>query len=92
MPSWVIPRETFTPVFFTSANLIVSFGCAHIASAMSTPTLPFDDVEGRNELDVADVVPAEIDVHETRDEVIVVGVLVVLDSLEERVRAVAHRR
>ena len=40
MPSWVIPRETVTPVFATSANLIVSFGCAHIASARSTPTLP----------------------------------------------------
>ena len=40
MPSWVIPRETVTPVFGTSANLIVLFGCAHIASARSTPTLP----------------------------------------------------
>src|SRR5438445_727201 len=27
MPSCVIPRETFTPVFGTSANLIVSLGC-----------------------------------------------------------------
>ena len=40
MPSCVIPRETLTPVFGTSANLIVSFGCAQIASARSTPTLP----------------------------------------------------
>ena len=40
MPSCVMPRETLTPVFATSANLIVSFGCAHIASARSTPTLP----------------------------------------------------
>ncbi len=40
MPSCVIPRETVTPVFATSANLIVSFGCAQIASARSTPTLP----------------------------------------------------
>ena len=40
MPSCVMPRETLTPVFGTSANLIVSFGCAQIASARSTPTLP----------------------------------------------------
>ena len=30
----------YLPVGFTSANLIVSFGCAHIASARSSPTLP----------------------------------------------------
>src|SRR6059058_5443215 len=41
IPSCVIPRETLTPVFGTSANLIVSFGCAQIASARSTPTFPF---------------------------------------------------
>ncbi len=41
IPSWVIPRETVTPVFGTFENLIVSFGCAQIASARSTPTLPF---------------------------------------------------
>ncbi len=40
MPSRVMPRETVTPVFGTSANLIVSFGCAQIASERSTPTLP----------------------------------------------------
>ncbi len=40
MPSCVMPRETVMPVFGTSENLIVSFGCAQIASARSTPTLP----------------------------------------------------
>ena len=40
MPSCVMPRQTVMPVFGTSANLIVSFGCAHIASARSLPTLP----------------------------------------------------
>src|SRR6266545_1164584 len=40
MPSCVMPRDTVMPVFGTSANLIVSFGCAHIASARSSPTLP----------------------------------------------------
>ena len=51
--------------------------------------LALDDVEGRDELDVADVVPAEVDVHQARDELVVVGVLVVLDALQQRVRAVA---
>ena len=40
MPSWVMPRETVTPVGGTSANLIVSLGCAQIAFESSTPTLP----------------------------------------------------
>ena len=47
------------------------------------------DVESRRELDVADVVAAELDVHETRDLFGRVGVLVVLDALDERVGAVA---
>ena len=41
------------PVFGTSANLIVSFGCAQIASARSLPTLSVVDVERGRELDVA---------------------------------------
>ena len=47
------------------------------------------DVEGCDELDVADVVAAEVDVHEARDLVVGVGVLVVLDALDEAVCAVA---
>ena len=39
MPSCVMPRETVMPVFGTSANLMVSFGCAQIASDRSLPTL-----------------------------------------------------
>ena len=51
--------------------------------------LALDDVERRRELDVGDVVAAEVDVHEPRDECVAVGVLVVLDALEEGVGAVA---
>ncbi len=51
--------------------------------------LALDDVEGGRELDVGDVVAAEVDVHEPRDEGVAVGVLVVLDALEQRVGAVA---
>ena len=51
--------------------------------------LALDDVEGGRELDVRDVVAAEVDVHQPRDEGVTVGVLVVLDALEEGVGAVA---
>ncbi len=51
--------------------------------------LALDDVEGGGELDVRDVVAAEVDVHEPGDEGVTVGVLVVLDALEQGVGAVA---
>ena len=47
------------------------------------------DVEGGHELDVADVVAAEVDVHQARDEVVLLGVLVVVAALDEAARAVA---
>src|SRR4051794_21200364 len=47
------------------------------------------DVERARELDVADVVAAEVDVHEPRHPLGGVRVGVVLDALHERVRAVA---
>src|SRR5699024_5147923 len=47
------------------------------------------DVEGGDELHVGDVVVAEGHVHQTRDGAGGVGVLVVLDALHERARAVA---
>ena len=47
------------------------------------------DVEGGHELDVADVIAAEVDVHQARDEVVLLGVLVVVAALDEAARAVA---
>ncbi len=47
------------------------------------------DVECRNDLDVADVVPAQLDVHQTGYVVARVGVPVVADALDEGVRTVA---
>src|SRR5215218_353895 len=47
------------------------------------------DVEGGDELDVADVVAAEVDVHQARHFLAGVRVLVVLDALDEAVGAVA---
>src|SRR4051794_36554093 len=48
------------------------------------------DVEGARELDVADVVAAEVDVHEPRDAFLGVRVAIVVDALHEGFRAVAH--
>ncbi len=47
------------------------------------------DVEGGDELDVADVVAAQVDVHQAGHFLGGVGVLVVLDALDEAVGAVA---
>ena len=47
------------------------------------------DVEGGDELDVADVVAAQFDVHEAGNFLGRIGVLVVLDALDEGVGAVA---
>ena len=47
------------------------------------------DVEGSDELDVADVIAAEVHVHEAGDLLGGIGVLVVLDALDEAVGAVA---
>src|SRR5256885_1260766 len=47
------------------------------------------DVEGGGELDVADVVAPQIHVHQAWDLLGGIGVLVVLDALHERARAVA---
>ncbi len=41
------------------------------------------DVEGGDELDVADVVAAEVDVHEARHELVGRGVAVLVDALDE---------
>jgi hypothetical protein len=54
------------------------------------PDLLGVDVEGGHELDVADVVAAELDVHQTGDVVTRLGVGVEVDALHQRRRAVAH--
>src|SRR3990172_2746726 len=48
------------------------------------PDFRFDDVEGRAELDIANVVSAEIDVHQTGDLVAGFRLPIVLDPLDER--------
>src|SRR5215471_17723559 len=53
------------------------------------PDLALDDVECSHELDVRDVVAAEVDVHQSGDGALRLRVLVVIDALDERVGAVA---
>src|SRR5437870_1260239 len=48
------------------------------------------DVECRDEVDVADVIPAQVDVHDPWDPVAWLRVAVVMDALHEGARAVAH--
>ena len=48
------------------------------------------DVEGCHELDVPDVIAAQVDVHQARDEVSLAGSLVVVASLDEAAGAVPH--
>src|SRR5690348_1822303 len=48
------------------------------------------DVERRRKLDVVDVIATEIDVHQPGDEVVLLGVLVVLDTLDQRRCAVPY--
>ena len=89
IPSWVMPRETVTPVFGHVGELdrVVRVRPDRLGEVLAD--LVARDVEGGGELDVADVVAAEVDVHQARDEVVGRRVLVVLDALHERVRAVA---
>ena len=58
--------------------------------AQIQPDLALDHVEGCAELDVADVVAAQIDVHQAGDLVTGFGVAVIGDSLDQRRGAIAH--
>ena len=89
MPSCVMPRETFTPVFGDVGELDRVVRVRPHRLGEVDADLALDDVERGDELDVADVVAAEVDVHQARDELVVGGVLVVRHALEERVGAVA---
>ena len=88
-PSWVIPRSTVTPSLpdLMEDVRVVRLRVDRLAEVLADLVLV--DVEGGDELDVADVVAAEVDVHQARDEVVVVRVLVVVATLDEAARAVA---
>ena len=84
-----MPRETVTPVFGTSANLIVSFGWAQIASERSLPTLPSTTSNAAVNSMSRTWYPPRFTCMRPGHELVVRRVLVVLDALEQRVGAVA---
>ena len=88
-PSWVIPRSTLTPELGHVGELdrVVLARPDRLGEVLAD--LLGVDVEGGDELDVADVVAAEVDVHQAGHFLGRVGVLVVLDALDEGVGAVA---
>ena len=89
-PSWVIPRCTSTPSLGTlvdELDRVVLAGEDRLREVLAD--LVGVDVEGGAELDVADVVAAEVDVHEAGHGLARIGVAVVLHALHERARAVA---
>jgi hypothetical protein len=85
-----MPRWTFTPSFdghLGELHRVVLAGPDRLAEVLAD--LVGVDVEGRGELDVPDVVAAQVDVHEAGDVLVGVGVLVVVHALHEGARAVA---
>ena len=70
-------------------NLIVLFWPGQIASERSLPTLSASMSKAAENSMSRDVVAAEVDVHQAGDGLVRVGVLVVLDALDEGGGAVA---
>ena len=83
------PRCTVTPSGGTSQILMVLFSLAEDRLGQVAADLLGVDVERGDELDVAHVVRAELDVHEAGHLLRRVGVAVVVDALDERRGAVA---
>ena len=79
-----------TPVGGTSVKTAVLLGGATMASARVLAHLVLVDVEGGDHLDVADVVAAQDQVHETRDELVFRGFPVFVDALDKGRRTVAQ--
>ena len=88
-PSWVMPRSTVTPVVrdLLEDVRVVRLRVDRLGQVLADLVLV--DVEGGHELDVADVVAAELDVHQAGDEVVLLGVLVVVAALDQAAGAVA---
>ena len=84
------PRRTLTPLAGTRAKTWVLLGSPPIASLEIQPNLRGSDVESRRELDVPDVITAELDVHEAGHALRGRSIAVVADALNERRGTVTH--
>ena len=89
-PSWTMPLDGYPEVAdLVEDERVVRLGVDRLAKVLADLVLV--DIERGHELDVADVVTAEVDVHaEAGDEVVDGRVLVVIATLDEAARAVAH--
>ena len=89
MPSCVMPRLTVMPGLRHVGELdrVVRVRPHRVGEVLAD--LVGGDVERGRELDVGDVVAAEVHVHQAGDELVVRRVLVVLHALDQRVGAVA---
>src|SRR5690349_8945984 len=52
--------------------------------------LALDDVKGRREFDIVDVIPAQVDVHQPRHTIALLGILIELHTLHQGRGAVAN--
>ena len=89
MPSRVWPRLTVTPTgrHVGEADGVVGLGEDGLGQVVAD--FARVDVEGGDELDVADVVAAEVDVHQAGHELVGRSVAVLVDALDEGGSAVA---
>ena len=88
-PSRVGPRDTVTPVGATSAKRWVLLGVRKDRLGHVAADLAPRDVKCAGYLDVADMIAAELDVHQAGDGLVALGVAIVADTLDERGGAVA---
>ena len=88
-PSWVMPRSTLTPRCGHVHELERVVLAREDRLGQVLADLLLVDVERGHELHVADVVVAQLDVHQARDEVVGLGVLVVVAALDQAAGAVA---
>ena len=79
-----MPRWTLTPISGTSANFTVLFMPEKIACGEVFAHLGLVHVEGGGELDVRDVVAAQVHVHEPGHELAGLRFPVVVHPLHER--------
>ena len=82
-PSWVMPRTTGTFRCGTSQNLIgiVRLGEDGLREVLAD--LGDVDVDAQREFDIADVVTAQVDVHQSRDGGVIGRLLVELNTLHQ---------
>ena len=86
----MMPGETFTPRFGTSLNFsqYVRFNPNSFGEVFAD--FVFVNFEGGDEVDVADMIAAIIDMHQTRHSGVFFSILIILGSLNQGTSAVTN--